>query len=712
VTSFASDIEKLRIEDSSLEVAMLTSGGVKILDDETSPAFGGTDRLGQWLAANLCALAFVCGEGAAVNLLLEAMVPNVFPLLSEDPVLKDGLQKVLQDHVSRILNEGAARKLTAKFMEVTADLPPGDMEHMRQRISGEGKDDRKVQNETDFVAGFLWWLTTDDDNEPYLTRSGMVMRAAACLKSLGCWSNLASGKTWGGEGQVPVAGRAPILVLGGVEKASRVETDKHVFLPGVIPPGQPPVYYRLSAVGGAFVNSFHNFADVRAEQCQNCWNRTRLFVRRSFGSQWTVPEAEGKNDIEVRFNRLSADDECHNAFAVTLACIYFPAAATILGHCFEDIAMTQEAMDTVQAAVDAIGGYDTLPPALQLFRVVCACVVLAFAELLAGQEFATLRHVASLDLECSDYLEILAKTVNTGLADDRTARGLPFWRATALVAAVHAGTDGEAVEALRQRDRPGDLVALLGRRAGIFAVVPRLLVDMRPAASAMGLVCLDRLVANVPCDEEGWFKDGTPPKPSFEFSNEPAETKPPDHFEDEAVSQPPCLDLERQDRSGAQASWVKPFVGAPAASKPDIPLYLGIERPRHYGARQVLLSGRVNGHIIAQVSVRDVLRVLVRSIGVANTACPGHNDSEQPSFNVLNISTSQWIQRDFIHHEMWNVFLHTNGNAAWTLFAAGQTAHYGSLIVLGCPQCAQLALRSRPGLGRLPSALIGFGGPS
>ncbi len=126
---------------------------------------------------------------------MEGMVPNVFPQLSKEPAWKDSLQKALQDYVSEILNEGAARKLTAKFIEVTAELPAGDTKHMRERLSGEGKDDRKVQSETDFVAGFVWWLTTNTSPEPYLTRSGMVMRAATCLKSLGCWSDLASGMT-------------------------------------------------------------------------------------------------------------------------------------------------------------------------------------------------------------------------------------------------------------------------------------------------------------------------------------------------------------------------------------------------------------------------------------------------------------------------------------------------------------------------------------
>ncbi len=45
-TSFGSDIEKLRIKESSQEVAILTNGGLKIFDDEETPAFGG-DPMGQ-----------------------------------------------------------------------------------------------------------------------------------------------------------------------------------------------------------------------------------------------------------------------------------------------------------------------------------------------------------------------------------------------------------------------------------------------------------------------------------------------------------------------------------------------------------------------------------------------------------------------------------------------------------------------------------------
>jgi hypothetical protein len=61
---------------------------------------------------------------------------------------------------------------------------------------------------------------------------------------------------------------------------------------------------------------------------------------------------------------------------------------------------------------------------------------------------------------------------------------------------------------------------------------------------------------------------------------------------------------------------------------------------------------------------------------------------------VLNTKTSQWREREFKMHEKWNIFLHTCGDKAWALFAAGQTEYLGGMMVFKCPQCVQKTIRS------------------
>jgi hypothetical protein len=155
ISTITTDLAKMKLDLPALEVAVLTGDGIKIFEDNSGDeAFGG-DQVTQWLGANLCALAYNCGNHAAVDLLVESMVPNLFPTIQKNPSLKDSLHKVLLDHVLKIVNEGAARKFPTRFMDATSHLPDGDKAYLKKKLNGAGVDDRKVQKETDFVAGFL-----------------------------------------------------------------------------------------------------------------------------------------------------------------------------------------------------------------------------------------------------------------------------------------------------------------------------------------------------------------------------------------------------------------------------------------------------------------------------------------------------------------------------------------------------------------------------
>jgi hypothetical protein len=652
-------------------IGMLTSEGLIILeDDDCANAFGG-DGLTQWLGITLCALAFYCGKRAAVDLMMEGMVPGYFPEIAKNEPLKDSLKQQIQDNIDRILNEGAARGLPKLFADGALDFGPGDQEFLQTKFKGNDEDNRPPK-ETDFVAGFLRWYSTKPESvAPYFTRCGLVIKVAACLRAVGY--KLEPSISWDGQGAPPIALRAPILVSCGT--STDVPTDENLFPPGIIAPDCHAVYYTISTVGALCMNSFYHLAEVTQEECQTYWINVRDHVHNTFTCAWDVPVDDRKGqilDVAAHFH-FSGREDCADPYALGLAAIYFPKLSSMLAHCYKSIG-DQKTLDCVRDTSERIGDYDALPVELQRFRVITTCIVLAFTGLLVGSDFEKKRHVATLDLGMDDSLKMLTESLASGLTS-----GLPLWEAAAIVSALHAGTDTEPIEALRQRKSPASRIAILGRRAGTFCVIPKLLLNMKPSHAALGFACLDTFIGNVPIDADGWILDGTTPLKSFNLTKE--------EYVSPLTRADTSLDLERNVPPPST-----PYLGTPACGRPDVPLYIGIERPRHYASQHMLLTGRVAGSIVAQVSVRDVLRALVRSLVIAEIECPGHDT--EPQLNVLNTKTSQWRERQFKMHEKWNIFLHTCGDKAWGLFAAGQIEYLGGIMVFKCPQCVQKRINS------------------
>lgn len=668
--------EIIKVDLPPTKIGLLTSEGLKILEDKDSAeAFGG-DVFTQWLGVTLCALAFHCGKRAAVDLLVEGMVPGYFPEIASNESLKDSLKQQIQDNIDKILNEGAARSLPKLFEDQAFDLGPGDREFLQRKFR-RSDDDSQPPTETDFVAGFLRWYSTKPiSTTPYLTRSGLVMRVTACLRAVGY--NLEPGRLWDGRGEPPKVLRAPILVSGGTYVD--VPTDKHLFPPGTITPESGAIYYTLSTVGAFCVNSFYHLAEVTQQECQTYWMMVYKYIHDTFSCKWIVTKVPANNrsgktpDIIARFHHLSHQQP--SAYALELAAIYFPTCSGMLAHCYESIG-DQKTLDCVRETSGAIGDYDPLPVELQRFRVITACIVLAITELLVGSDFERTKHVATLELDMDDSLKILTEALANGLTS-----GLPLWEAAVIVSAMHAGTDTEPIEALRKRKSPGHRIATLGRRAGTFCVVPKLLLNMEPSTAALGFECLNIFIGNVPIDADGWILDGSTIHKSFSLTNE--------KYPEPSTPTDASFDLERN-----AAPPETPYLGVPTSGRPNEPLYIGLERPRHYASQHVLLTGRVNGNVIAQVSLRDVLRALVRSLVLGNDECQGHNT--EPKLIVLNTTTSQWRQRQFKMHEKWNIFLHTYGDRAWTLFAAGQIEYLGGMMVFTCPQCVQKEMATTNG---------------
>jgi hypothetical protein len=665
--------ELLKFDFPPSRAYYLTFDGTKLFQNEDSEeAFGG-DPTTQWLGATLCVLAKECGNLTAIDLLVNVMIREYFPSL--EGFVRDAIAQQLRDRVDAIVTEGATRGFPELFMDATEGLPQGDKQYLKKKLFA-GRSDNHPQMEKDFVAGFLRWVAMEE-NDPYFTRSGAVLRVAACLRAVGY--NFAPGMTWAGTEANPNPGRAAVLVTGGVE--SDISTDKFLFEPGRITPDTRPVYYRTSTVGALCVNSFHHLAELTNEECQSYYIRIRRLVQKSFTCSWG---ARSSRDAKTQMIFASFDSHdlqtCENPFALQLAAFYFPKSASLLAQFYHAIG-DQSTLQSVKTNLEAVGDYDEIPVELQRFRVVTLCIVLSFAELLTQPEFEQQRHVATIELETEDCLSLLSQTLDDGINS-----GLSLWQSSVLVAAVHAGIDTEAAEMLRQRVNPGHRVALLGRRSGIFCVVPRLLTTMEPSRNALGLVCLDKFIGNLPTDENGWIYDGTPPLPNFRPLNDPDSVFEPsnDSIDIEQGRQDFHLDLRRSTGS------VQTFIGQPQTNSPDVPLYLSIERPLHEPSPHLLLTGRVNGSAIGQVGVQNVMLAIARSTAIDSKLCPGH-DSESP-LRVLNMSASTWIEKKALSHSRWNIFLNVKGDRAWALFTAGQTQDIGGLIIFTCPHCSEKEL--------------------
>jgi hypothetical protein len=183
-----------------------------------------------------------------------------------------------------------------------------------------------------------------------------------------------------------------------------------------------------------------------------------------------------------------------------------------------------------------------------------------------------------------------------------------------LLAVIHAGGEYE-----RDRENLSDSQRVIGWRNGMYCVLPSLLLEIKPCASSVGLVCKDIWYANVRVHSDGWIR-----------SSVTAAMYSQNHSQQENPDQQSVIEITQS-----------PWIGPAHCSPPNKLLYLSIERSLHYGDPDVCFTGRVDGNFVGTTSVPDVLVSVARSVSMPSEC--DHRDLNNIS-NVLNVSASQCIK--------------------------------------------------------------------
>jgi len=657
------------------QYCILTSRGVRfVFDPEQQPAFGG-DSTSQLVGSTLCALAHIFEENLAVQLFMRCLAPCLFSEIEKTPELKDAIQTQLFDNLSVIINEGATRGLTERFERATSQLPPGDSEFLKKRNQVTSNTDvngelAPLPCEADFAAGLLVWagkVTIRDISRPYFTRSGLAARMAACLKEVGY--PLESVSIWNGLGEKPINNHQVVLVTGGTST-----TDEFQYSPGEFAEPDVPFYYQKPTIGAMLVESLHYVASTAPETIQTFFVQIRSRLKKSVTCRWSIHRKQD-SIVQVLGAAFTFSSTIQPAFerphSLRLATFYFPRSARLLARYYDDIE-SEPMVKCVEDHLDAILGYDPLPEMLIQFRTITACIILSLTELLVGPEFSSRRHCTCLNLSSSAWLEHMSHALDTGIQSC-----IPLWKASILVASVHAGADPQAVQ------NEKSMASVIGFRHGIFCVVPRILTNMKPTEECLGVACLDKFIGNIPVHSDGWIRSGIAPHFSFKTADNNASYH---------------RDLENLP-THQLTSFGGPSFGSPQNKYPDVPLYLSVERPIHYNSPDVLLCGRIEGKALAYFSVESVLCVVAKSLDVT-LACPGHVSSSL----VLNTNVSRWVEERFLLCRQTHVYLQVLHDDSWALFAAGQAQWCGGLVMANCFNCVKRAIGKDGG-----SLIVGWG---
>ena len=507
-----------------------------------------------------------------------------------------------------------------------------------------------LPTELELVGGLLRWIVRRDPSwEGYFTRSGLVARVSVYLRSIGY--ALGSVKIWNGVDPKPCFAQGVILVTGGTESTDELKLD-----PGdIVDSGGRTFYYRHATVGAMLVNATLPFGtDIAPETAQEYFRSAEQVVTRVIQPRRRAT-AKNKKGIEVvlaSHGQWRSKKSQASAHAPALASICFPLSAHLLAQCYETIATDSIRRCVIQNKSN-FGVFDGLPQDLITFRVVTAGIIIAIVATLGGPEYWEISHASSIDLTSEDPLEYMAKLIDKGLSSS-----MPMAEAVSLLAAIHCAVHSHALfsERLKVDDK------IIGARVGIFSVVPSLFLNMTPGPESVGLVCVDKFIGNVPVHPDGWIKSGT----TAGILWRETETFPTTGVEIARRGYP-----------------FDPSTGAPAIAPPDIPLYISIERPRHYAGPDVMLTGRVNGEVVGSVGIDDVLYVVLAGMEAA-VKCPGTCPGVH---NVRNIPASEWMKGP-IRDPSYPICLQVDDDSTWRLLAAGQVAQGGGVLMYGCFHCA------------------------
>lgn len=631
---------------------ILTFQGPVSWEDGTK-AFGG-DPVMQFVGATLCALAHECGPSAAVKLFMRCIAPTLWDReFIEIPGLKETVRLQLMDNIQAILNDGAIRGFTERFFQAAGDcgLTEGDKVWLKSYTQVED-DDMPLATEIELIGGFLCWVVKRGTvAQPYCTRSGMVARTALYLRSVGY--SLDPLQSWNGVGSQPKVVRGVILVTGGTS-----ETDPLQLNPGEFAESSRKSHYQHSTIGAMLVNAVQFPTLLAPETAQEQFRSAERALLSLIRPTWRTA-SDGSERVAVFFG--TPDHSTPNrqrsqpsSYATALASIYFPLSAQLLAQCYEGIATDDIRRCAIENKSNS-AAFEDLPEDLVLFRVVTAGIIIAVVSTLAGADYWSMTHASMINLDDESWLDNIARLLDKGLSSS-----LPMAQAVSLVASIHCAMD---LSEFATSDTGVKVdTNIIGARTGIYAVIPSLFLNMSPGPEALGLVCVDQFVGNIPVHRDGWIRSGT--TAALYFSG---------------VREVPTTGFDLATRGSPAHA----LLGPPVPACPDIPLYVSLERVQHYSRPDVMLTGRVNGEVVGSVSIDEVLWVVCKSLEAVSEC--GKNCT-QPT-KVRNVKASEWV-KGLVLDPKYPVCLQVDGDPAWRLLAAGQAGQCSGLLMFGCFQCA------------------------
>jgi hypothetical protein len=624
---------------------------------ESDPGIFGDGLPSKLIGLSVCAIAHECGGSQAVHLFMKCMAPALFPKPLE---ANDALHGILMDNWPKIVSEGASRGLTTLFSNAinNLNLPSSDRRWLQDSLSSTTK---AFPPEISMVGGLLKWLSTEN-RSTYFTRSSLVARVASCLKEIGYLIN--GIETWNGTDCRPkTSGSRVVLVLGGSS-----ETDTHMLSDDEQIPGYPFLHhYSFRTVGAMLTNSAYDQSGISIESFQNIFEDIYQGIDERLTVKWSaVPFAESTESvapIRVTLTWKPGKSQLLNrSIATRIASMNFPTLAEKIAFCYEGVVDNEHALQEI-LSFKKHKPLKTSSNSIMLFRAATASIIIAMAAKLSGDTFKDCQHLTRLRLTTDDWIKPMCNCL------DGSANYLSLKQAVILLAAVHTGAEPIAFQSQDSR--------IIGWRDGIYAVLPSLLIEMRPATEAVGLRCIDSFWGNCLAYEDGSIKAGNGSG----------------IIEDTSI-----LEEAEQIMSSDVQSLRGPHLGPPIPGPPDVPLYLTIERPLHYNSRDLSLRGRIAGNPVGTVGVIQILQVLLHSL--EQSPCTGRHLATNV---VFNIKPSVWTKRDNYKPVggKFNSFIPVKEDSSWALFLAGQTESYNGRIVFGCPQCAGDSVE-------IGSALIGY----
>lgn len=635
-------------------VVFTNTGAVHCYDKGIEDAFSGDERT-QLVGTTICALAHELGDRAAAELFMKYLGPIIFADAKET---REHLHGQIMECMPRIMNEGAARGFTKRFVEAIS----------RCRIpSGEGNNHREAggQHDLRLVAGLLIWISKGVKGT-YFTRSSRVLRVAACLAEVGyptkpCLS-------WHGDGEIPDQNRSGslVLVLGGSMATDSLADD--VDNPSVADDYFCIYHYRLKTAGAMFCNAFNDNNNMDPEPHQNTFENIYYRIKEDLSFVWGDTLRTSGNGVQQNNSLLQnpispspvwkpSSGHSRRSTLTSMASIHFPKSASNLWAYYgyiSDVYLSEIREYENSGKAEAV-----ISDCVIDHRIITASIIIAVISRLVGDGFGEIRHSCRMFLNTPEWLRSMADLVDEILG--RNTGSVELWKVVCAVAVVHAG----ACYGNHDSGNALDYSRVVGWRNGSYAVLPRLLENWTPTEHSLGLQCIDIFWANAVSHTDG--------------SIHSAETPP---MQSSAVSFDSHTDQSLVSRVA--------FAGPPTITFPQDTIYLSLERNFRVANSDIGFCGRVNGDSVGFVGILEVLGTIARSIK-ASRSCQGH--SYQP--DAYNVQTRDWCKHRTIKPiaDGLKTLISAKNDPLWTIFLAGNTGlGLSGSISYGCFSCASREL--------------------